>query len=76
MEKNQSIELLKVTASPDGRLGVDGASIYLQIQPKTMAMWRCAGDKGPKFKKIGGKVNYFISDLDDFIQRGNAVWTD
>ena len=51
---------------PDGRMNAVSASAYLGLAPKTLAMWRCDGT-GPRFTKIGGKVFYFHTDLDLWI---------
>ncbi|MBZ9795598.1 helix-turn-helix transcriptional regulator [Mesorhizobium sp. ES1-4] len=39
----------------------------LCISPKTLANWRVAGG-GPKFVKLGSRVAYAVSDLDQFIR--------
>ncbi len=55
---------------PDGRMDTKNASIYLGLSTKTLAMMRCAG-KGPQFVKRG-KIFYFKTDLDDWIDQGRA----
>lgn len=56
---------LKVKIYPDGRLDVKNTGLYLDIKPKTLAMWRCDG-KGPKFIKRG-RIFYFKEDLDKWL---------
>lgn len=57
---------LKLHILPDGRMSAVNAAAYLGLAPKTLAMWRCDGI-GPRFTKIGGKVFYFQTDLDVWI---------
>ena len=53
----------------DGRMNRTEAARYLGLSPKTLAMWVSQG-KGPKFHRVGGRVFYFLHDLDAFIQEG------
>ncbi len=53
----------------DGRMTRTEAAKYLGLSPKTLAMW-VSQSKGPKFHRVGGRVFYFLHDLDAFIQEG------
>ena len=64
------------SAYPDGGLNTKNAAFYIGVKEKTLSQWRWRGKKGPKFKKIGRKVFYYLPDLDDFINRWHAVWKD
>ena len=53
----------------DGRMDRTEAARYLGLSAKTLAMWTSQG-KGPKLVRVGGRVFYFLHDLDAFIQQG------
>lgn len=38
----------------------------VKTSPATLASWRCLG-RGPKYVKLGGKVFYRRTDLEDFV---------
>lgn len=61
----ETIETVKVTAYPDGRLDAKNAAKYLGKSTKTLDMWRCKGE-GPKWIKRG-RIFYFLSDLDAWL---------
>ena len=47
-------------------LSVNLAADYLGfVRPSTLNAWRFAG-KGPKYLKLGSKIRYRISDLDEW----------
>jgi hypothetical protein len=55
------------------------AAAYLNIQPDTLAKWRCLAKKDPKYripftKYIGKLVFYKKSDLDDFLEQSRKSW--
>lgn len=56
---------------PDGRLDTVNAAEYLGLSVKTLAMMRSEG-RGPMFVKRG-RVFYFKSDLDHWIEAGGRV---
>lgn len=58
---------------PDGRINTLNASKYLGLSTKTLAMLRCKGT-GPRFVKLG-RVFYFLTDLDEWINKGAALTT-
>ena len=43
------------------------AARILDVSPMTLRHWRSAGT-GPSYVKIGGRVRYRTSDLDDWIE--------
>lgn len=43
------------------------AAQFLGLKRQTLANWR--GVKGPKYVKVGGRIVYKISDLEDFLNR-------
>ena len=47
-------------------LTIEQACKYLRLSVATLARFRRAGT-GPKFVKIGSRISYRISDLDDYI---------
>ena len=49
------------------KLNTREAAHYLGIKPGTMEVWRCHG-RGPRFCKIGARVVYNVSDLEEFAQ--------
>ncbi|WP_084312638.1 helix-turn-helix domain-containing protein [Desulfobulbus elongatus] len=49
------------------RLNTREAAQYLGIRPGTMEVWRSLG-RGPRFCKIGARVVYNITDLDEYAQ--------
>lgn len=55
----------------DGRLNTKQASLYVGLSVKTMAMMRSQGT-GAKFIKRG-RIFYYQTDLDDWLNRGGRV---
>ncbi len=62
-----------VVILPDGRMDTKNAAKYSGFSEKTLAMKRCNGT-GPKFIKLG-RIFYRKDDLDDWIQKGEAIST-
>ena len=54
---------------PDGRMDRTSAARYLGVKPQTLAKWGMQ-EKGPRFVRVGGRVFYFLHDLDAYIQEG------
>lgn len=50
----------------------DGAGVKLRTPTTTLQWWRTTG-RGPKYVKIGRRVFYRESDLDEFIAAGERV---
>lgn len=55
-------------------LDTNGAAEILGVSPSTLNTWR-SRDKGPKFHRIAGRIRYFKTDLQDYInsQMNQAV---
>jgi hypothetical protein len=66
-----SAQELSVTL--DGRMPAEDAATYLDLKPKTLAMFRVYGS-GPPFVKTG-RISYFKSDLDDWIKARRVTST-
>ena len=50
------------------------ASDYLGLSVRTLQTWRLKGG-GPVFCKLGSRVKYRLSDLDDFIRARTMAHT-
>jgi hypothetical protein len=61
------VERPRIRITPDGRMTRPDASRYLGVASKTLSMWQLQG-KGPRSVKVGGKIFYYLDDLDAFIQ--------
>jgi excisionase family DNA binding protein len=48
------------------------AAEYLRLQRQTMAAWRCRG-RGPSFIRVGRRVYYKKSTLDEWLERQTVV---
>ncbi len=59
-------ETLRVRILPDGRLSRKHAARYLGLAEKTLAIWAGQG-KGPRPRKVGGRVFYRLEDLQAFV---------
>jgi hypothetical protein len=68
----QTVELVRVRVTPDGRLTREDAAAYLGHKAKTLSHWAMRG-YGPRPVKIGGRAFYYRTDLDVFIRGGQAV---
>jgi hypothetical protein len=68
-----NVSTIQIRLYPDGRMCAKDASDYVGLSEKTMAMMRCKGT-GPRFVKRG-RIFYFKSDLDDWLQKGIAQTT-
>lgn len=54
--------------SPSGFLDTANTALYLGLSEKTIATWRCLG-KGIPFKKIGNRVMYAKTDIDNWLEQ-------
>lgn len=62
-----TMKTVNITMYPDGRLDANNAATYLGRSKKTLDAWRVSGT-GPKFIKTGGgRIFYFLNDLDAWI---------
>ncbi len=50
------------------------AAALLNLSPSTLAKWRVSG-KGPKFVKLGSRVGYRTSDLEDWLDAQTRMST-
>jgi predicted site-specific integrase-resolvase len=50
------------------------AADYLCLSPRTLEKWAVTGE-GPVFHRLGTRVIYCVSDLDDFISQGRRKST-
>lgn len=57
-----------VKFTPDGRLSRRDAASYLGMSAKTLANYAYRG-LGPRCGKVGGRVFYYLEDLDAYIAR-------
>ena len=64
---NITLETPRVRVLPDGRMTRDDAATYLGLKSKTLSMWQLQG-KGPRSRRVGGRVIYFKDDLDAFVR--------
>jgi hypothetical protein len=64
--ENRRVKRVELRTLADGRMRPTPAAIYLGMTEKTLSMWRSAG-RGPRYVKVGGRVFYFVHDLDRFI---------
>jgi len=62
-----SLEVVKVTMLPDGRMNTRNAARYLGVKEKTLAQQRFQG-RGPRYVKPG-RVFYYKEDLDAWLKR-------
>ena len=68
----EALDRVRVRVLPDGRMTREHAAAYLGMRPKTLAMWALNG-KGPTMIKVGGRVFYTQTALDDFVRSGIAA---
>lgn len=60
-------QMVKIT--PDGRLSRRDAATFLGLAVGTLAQWAWQGI-GPKPRKVGGRVFYYLRDLEAFRDSG------
>ena len=59
---------------PDTLIREHQAARLLGVKPTTLTAWRCRGETGPPFVKVGRLVRYRPADIEAFI-RTNTVRT-
>ena len=57
-----NIDVLRVAATPDGRVSRAEAATFLGFKPKTLAEWHRKG-LGPKSQMVGGRRFYALDEL-------------
>lgn len=67
MEADVSLLQVTVRVLPDGRMSRKDAALYLGLEPKTLANL-ASRKKGPPSVRVSGRVFYYRSELDAFIQ--------
>lgn len=45
-----------------------------RVKTKTLANWRCRGE-GPTFQKIGSRIGYKVSDVEEYERRNRFKTT-
>lgn len=61
----QTIAAQQAEEQANPRLNVDQAGRYLGVSVSTLNRWRCSGT-GPEWCKLGGRVFYYLADLQAF----------
>lgn len=56
-------------------LSPHAASAYVGLAPATLAKIRCVSNDGPPFIRLGRKIVYRKSDLDDWLTQRRATST-
>jgi len=64
-----SLDHLRVKVLPDGRVSRSDAAVYLGYASKTLAEYARLG-RGPRPRRVGGRVFYLLKDLDAFRDTG------
>ncbi|HVT16378.1 MAG TPA: helix-turn-helix domain-containing protein [Thermoanaerobaculia bacterium] len=49
-------------------LGEKDAALFLNLSVKTLQNWRVSG-RGPSFVKIGRRVQYRLTDLEEYVAK-------
>lgn len=62
-------ESVTIMVLPDGRVSRADAAKYLGMAPKTLSIWATQGT-GPRPRKVGGRVFYYLRDLEAFRDTG------
>jgi hypothetical protein len=63
------------TVQHNQKLTTEEAAAYLRLKPGTLEVWRCRG-RGPKYQKIGRRVIYDQTDLNDYASANTVLTTD
>jgi hypothetical protein len=64
-----SVDVVCIRILPDGRLRRAEAARFLGLAPATMAAWAVRG-VGPLPRRVGGRVFYYLKDLEAFRDEG------
>lgn len=68
----ETITYATVCATPDGRVTPEHAALYIGYKLGTLANLRSRGE-GPRVTRLGRRVFYKLSDLDEWIARGGIA---
>ncbi len=63
------LDQVRIRVLPDGRVSRADAAAFLGRSPKTLADWYSKGI-GPRPRKVGGRVFYFVRDLEAYCDTG------
>lgn len=63
------VEHVRIRVLPDGRVSRADAATYLGLSAKTLSDWYSKGI-GPRARKVGGRVFYFLADLQAYADTG------
>lgn len=66
------IETVNCRVTPDGRMTLRCAAEYLGLAERTLRNWKYRG-LGPRSTKIGGRVFFFLADLQAFVAGQGAA---
>ena len=66
---------MQTQATHDRKFDNDGAAEYLGVAPTSLRTWRCTRAVQIPYAKIGRRVVYWQSDLDNFLDK-NIVGSD
>ncbi|MGH9927684.1 MAG: helix-turn-helix domain-containing protein [Pyrinomonadaceae bacterium] len=61
--------------SHDRLLSRKEAARYLNLATQTLAVWACTGRYGLPYIKIGNRVRYRLSDLEEFVKTRRVTRT-
>lgn len=64
-----------VTNAPE-RLTTEEAAKYIGIAPGTLEVWRSTGRHEVPYRKVGHRVWYFKSDLDEWLESRKRTRTE
>jgi len=54
---------------PSKNMRTDAAARYLTLDQATLADWRSEPGKGPRYRKVGGRVVYSLAELDAWLEQ-------
>ena len=66
---SDQVENVRIRCLPDGRVSRSDAAAFLGCRPRTMVDWARIG-RGPKPIKVGSRVFYRLTDLQQFASVG------
>jgi hypothetical protein len=66
--------MFEAPSIPDDYLMTPAAGRRLKLSPRTLEKHRTFGT-GPRYRKIGGRVVYKVTDLDEWADRGAQTST-
>lgn len=67
-----NVDEIRIRVLPDGRVPRADAALFLGLATATMAAWSVRG-LGPMPRRVGGRVFYYLRDLEAFRDSGARV---